>query len=44
LSATGLILGPFVYFGHEKAWEYFTSAGASVLDPPVETNLLPAPA
>ena len=22
LSATGLILGPFVYFGHEKAWEY----------------------
>lgn len=44
LAATGLILGPFVYFGHEKAWEYFTPAGASVLDPPVETNLLPAPA
>jgi uncharacterized membrane protein len=43
LSATGLILGPFVYFGHEKAWEYFTSGGAPVLDLPVETNLLPAP-
>jgi uncharacterized membrane protein len=37
LSATGLILGPFVYFGHEKAWEYFTSGGAPVLDVPIET-------
>lgn len=44
LSATGLILGPFVYFGHEKAWEYFSSADAPVLDLPVETSLLPAPA
>ena len=23
LSATGFVLGPFVYYGHEKAWEYF---------------------
>jgi uncharacterized membrane protein len=23
LSATGFVLGPFVYFGHEKAWEHF---------------------
>jgi uncharacterized membrane protein len=23
LSASGFILGPFVYYGHEKAWEYF---------------------
>jgi uncharacterized membrane protein len=23
LSASGFILGPFVYFGHEKAWDYF---------------------
>jgi uncharacterized membrane protein len=22
LSATGFVLGPFVYYGHEKAWEY----------------------
>jgi uncharacterized membrane protein len=43
LSATGLILGPFVYFGHEKAWEYFTSGSTPVLDLPVETSLLPAP-
>ncbi|HUN98115.1 MAG TPA: DUF2061 domain-containing protein [Bradyrhizobium sp.] len=43
LSATGLILGPFVYFGHEKAWEYFTAGDRSVLDLSVETSLLPAP-
>ena len=24
LSATGFLLGPFVYYGHEKAWEYLT--------------------
>ena len=23
LSATGFVLGPFVYYGHEKAWEHF---------------------
>ena len=23
LSATGFVLGPFVYYGHEKAWDYF---------------------
>ena len=22
LSATGFVLGPFVYYGHERAWEY----------------------
>jgi hypothetical protein len=25
LSAFGFFLGPFVYFGHEKAWDYFGS-------------------
>jgi uncharacterized membrane protein len=43
LSATGLILGPFVYFGHEKAWEHFSSDGAPALDLPVETNRLATP-
>jgi uncharacterized membrane protein len=43
LSATGLILGPFVYFGHEKAWEYFTSGDAPILDLAPETRRLPAP-
>src|SRR6201999_2310011 len=43
LSSTGFVLGPFVYYGHEKAWEHF---GA---DKPVggisgDTKLLPAPA
>jgi uncharacterized membrane protein len=23
LSATGFVLGPFVYYGHEKAWDHF---------------------
>jgi uncharacterized membrane protein len=25
LTAIGFVVGPFVYFGHEKAWEYFGS-------------------
>jgi uncharacterized membrane protein len=25
LSAFGFFLGPFVYFDHEKAWDYFGS-------------------
>ena len=32
LSASGFILGPFVYYGHEKAWEYFSHDAASVFD------------
>lgn len=43
LSASGFILGPFVYFGHEKAWEYFTSRAECAPDLPIETRLLPAP-
>jgi uncharacterized membrane protein len=39
LSATGFVFGPFVYFGHEKAWDYF---GDRVFDPPPEMKLLPA--
>jgi len=23
LSATGFVLDPFVYYGHEKAWDYY---------------------
>jgi uncharacterized membrane protein len=43
LSASGFVLGPFVYFGHEKAWEYFTSSRGQSFDPPAEMKLLPAP-
>jgi uncharacterized membrane protein len=32
LSATGFVLGPFVYYGHEKAWEYFSQGGENALD------------
>lgn len=34
LSATGFVLGPFVYFGHEKAWEYFGPSAARRLPAP----------
>jgi uncharacterized membrane protein len=41
LSASGFILGPFVYFGHEKAWDYFTRPRERADLPP--SKLLPAP-
>jgi uncharacterized membrane protein len=42
LSASGFVLGPFVYFGHEKAWEYFTSRRPQRFEAPAEMKLLPA--
>jgi hypothetical protein len=33
LSATGFFLGPFVYFGHEKAWEYLASDSTTKATP-----------
>jgi len=44
LSASGLVLGPFVYYGHEKAWEYFAARREASHDLPAQTRLLPAPA
>lgn len=44
LSASGLVLGPFVYYGHEKAWEYFAARREPERDVAAETRLLPAPA
>jgi uncharacterized membrane protein len=41
LSASGFILGPFVYFGHEKAWDYFSTPRQGADLPPLK--LLPAP-
>ena len=43
LSAFAFVVGPFVYLGHEKAWDYFTSRGAPILELPPPTKLLPAP-
>jgi uncharacterized membrane protein len=43
LSAFGFVVGPFIYFGHEKIWDYYNSPadrGADLRTPP---RLLPAP-
>ena len=42
LSASGFILGPFVYYGHEKAWEYCSQDPDHVLDLVAEHRLLSA--
>jgi uncharacterized membrane protein len=42
LSASGFILGPFVYYGHEKAWEYFSKDADNVLDLSDQRRPLPA--
>jgi uncharacterized membrane protein len=44
LSAFAFVVGPFVYLGHEKLWDYYGSPRERPLDPPTATNLLPAPA
>jgi uncharacterized membrane protein len=43
LSASGFILGPFVYFGHEMVWDYYGSPGARRLESQAPAILLPAP-
>jgi uncharacterized membrane protein len=40
LSSSGFILGPFVYYGHEKAWDYFGPKKSVEQPAPL---LLPAP-
>lgn len=39
LSAFGFVLGPFVYFGHERAWEHFASPKLKALPPPTTPDL-----
>jgi uncharacterized membrane protein len=43
LSAFGFVVGPFVYFGHEKAWDYYLSSRERRNEPPAPGRLLPAP-
>jgi hypothetical protein len=43
LSASGFILGPFVYFGHERLWEYYGSLREPVPALQALTELLPPP-
>jgi uncharacterized membrane protein len=42
LSAFGFVVGPFVYLGHEMAWDRYGWAPEPVIDL-TPTNLLPAP-
>jgi len=41
LSAFGFVVGPFVYFGHERVWDYFSAPGERTLDAPPPTNCVP---
>jgi uncharacterized membrane protein len=43
LSAFAFVVGPFVYLGHEKLWDYYSSPRDRTLDLLAATNLLPAP-
>ncbi len=43
LSATGFVLGPFVYYGHEKAWDYFGERATQAGGASGDMKLLPAP-
>jgi uncharacterized membrane protein len=43
LSAFGFVVGPFVYFAHEKVWDHF-AAPTEDPPPPAPPRLLPAPA
>jgi uncharacterized membrane protein len=43
LSAFGFIVGPFIYLGHEMAWEHYSSSREPAFAPPRPTKLLPAP-
>jgi uncharacterized membrane protein len=44
LSAFGFVLGPFVYYGHEKLWERFFPEEVQSLALAPPPKLLPAPA
>jgi uncharacterized membrane protein len=43
LSASGFILGPFVYLGHEMVWDHYGSPEKRTLELPAPTDLTLAP-
>jgi len=43
LSAFGFVVGPFVYFGHEKLWDYYDPPEERTVQPPSPAKLLPVP-
>ncbi len=44
LSAFAFVVGPFVYIGHEKLWDYYGGSVKTTADGPEPVKLLPAPA
>ena len=43
LSASAFVLGPFVYFGHEWAWDHYGAFTERAPNRPALTTLVPAP-
>ena len=43
LSAFAFVVGPFIYLGHEKLWDYYTSPKEQAPDAFEPVKLLPAP-
>jgi uncharacterized membrane protein len=41
LSAAGFVLGPFVYWGHEKAWDHFSAPKQRTVEPSPRAKLAP---
>ena len=44
LTAFGFVVGPFVYLGHEMAWDRYSPTKGRTQDAPAPPLLLPAPA
>ena len=44
LSAFAVVVGPFVYLGHEKLWDYYGSPRERIPDSPAPLSVLPASA
>jgi uncharacterized membrane protein len=42
LSAFAFVVGPFIYLGHEKLWDHYTSPAEQSPDEPPPAKLLPA--
>lgn len=42
LAAFGFVVGPFVYLGHEMAWDYYSSPREPTLEPRSPTSLVAA--
>jgi len=44
LSAFAVVVGPFVYLGHEKLWDYYGSPREPIPDSPAPVSVVPASA